>query len=112
MRVAAGPVDHRAAQPALVGGESQDVAPDGGIGTPAVIDHHDMTCGHVIDKIAHRAERVAHRRIGQGEGAASQAEAVVERLDPEALARDAELVERIAERCGVELGRTFDTAVW
>ena len=44
-------------------------------------------------------------------GIAGHAEAAAARLDAVALANDAQLVERVAQRRGVELGSPFDVAV-
>ena len=97
MRVAARAVDHGTAKPALVGDPRQDVAPDGRILAAAVVEHHDVTGRDIVYVIAHGAGRLARWPVENGERAAGQAHAVIERFDAEALAGDAEAIHGVAE---------------
>ena len=106
--VAAHAVDHGAGDAAAVRDLGQDVAPDGGVVAPAVVEHDHAAGRHVVDVVAHGAGRVGRRAVEQRPGAAGHAEAAAARLDAVALAGDAELVERVGERGGVELGRARD----
>jgi ABC-type hemin transport system ATPase subunit len=90
---------------ALVGDPRQNVAPHRRILASAVVQYHDAPGPHIVDVVADRAGRVAGGPVEDRERAPGQPEARVERLDVEALAGDAEPIERIADRRRVELGR-------
>src|SRR5690606_6445694 len=93
MHVAAGAVDDGAGQALPVGEKGEDVAPDGGILAPAVVDHHHRALAELVDEVAHRARLLGvERAIENGVGAAGQTEVVIARLDAEALTGDAQLV--------------------
>src|SRR5262245_22589820 len=55
--------------------------------------------------------RLSCRAIKDRERPAGQLEAVIERLDVEALAGDAEAIERVAQRRGVEFRGAFDDGI-
>ena len=111
MRVAARAVDHRAGNAALVGDPGEDVAPHGRILAAAVVQHHHAARQHIVDVIADRAGRVARGTVENRERAAGQPEAGIERLDVQALAGDAEPIERVADRRRVELRGTIQIGV-
>src|SRR5581483_2420316 len=101
--VAAGAIDHGPGDAARVRYPSQDVSPNGGVFTAAVVEHDDVSGRNIIDVIADRTGRFAGRAIENCESAARQAKAVIQRLNSQALAGDAEPVHGIAERRGIEL---------
>ena len=77
----------------------------------AVVQHHDATRRDIVDVVADRAGGLARGPVQDGERAAGQAHAVVERLDAKALPGDAEAVHGVAEGGGVEARRPLDSAV-
>src|SRR5690606_333630 len=59
-----------AAHASLTGQAAQDAAPYRAVGAPAVVQHHDGSRGHVVDKVTHRAyfariDRGKTHRIGR-----------------------------------------------
>ena len=103
MHVAAGAIDHRAGDAAAVSHGGEDVAPDRGVFAAAVIEDNDGVRFEVVDVIAHRAGRRGGRPIQDRESAAREPETMIEGLDAETLACDAEAVEGVTDRGGVEL---------
>ena len=97
MHVAAGAVDYGAGDAALVRDGGQDVAPDGGVLAAAVVEDDDGVRWEIVDVIAYRAGGRGRGAVEDREGAAGQTEAVVERLNAEALAGDAEAIKGVAE---------------
>ncbi len=71
-----------------------------------------MACGNVINVVANSSRRIARRATQHGEGAASHLEGGVTSGDLVALADDAEPVERIGKRCGIERGGARHIAVF
>ena len=103
MRVAAGAIDHRARDAARLGDPRQNVAPDGRVLAAAVVQHDNVPGRHIVDVVAHRPGGISRRPVKNREGAARQAELRVQWLDVEALPRDAQPIQRVADRSGVEL---------
>ncbi len=109
--VAADAVYHRAGDAAAMGDLGQDVAPDGGVQPPAVVDRHHRARRHVVDVVPHRPRRIGRGAADHGEGAAGHLESRVAAGDSEALADDAEPVQRVAEGGGVERGGAGEVGI-
>ena len=82
---------------ALAGDPCEDVAPDGRVLAAAVVEHHHVTRGDIVYIVAHCSGRLARGPVQNRKRASGQAHAVIERLDAEALAGDAESVHGVAE---------------
>src|SRR5690606_1511696 len=71
-------------------------------------DHHHVARSEFVDEVTHRARffRI-QRSVQDGVGATGEAKILVTGLDAEALARDTQLVQRIAQRGSVQPGHPF-----
>ncbi|MNI70648.1 hypothetical protein D3C73_1264720 [compost metagenome] len=86
VHVTANSVDDRCSDLPVTGVLGHDVAPDGAVGTAAIVDDHHITGCHVFDEIAHCARRYAGRDVLHGEGRSDDNLAVVvQRCHAEAL---------------------------
>ncbi len=106
--VAVDAVDHGAGDAAAVGDLGQDVAPHGGVFTPAIVQHDHAARGHVVDEVAHGAGGIGGGAVQDGEGAAGHAEVRIARLQLVALADNAQTVQGIAQGGGVHQGGAGD----
>src|SRR5215472_4010372 len=111
-RVAADSVDHGAGKAPSVGDDGQDVAPDGGIEPPPVVQHDDASGRHLVDVVAHAGPG----SDCHGDGAHRvrppyEPEAAVKRRDTEGLTHDAQPVHGIAQRRGAVTPELFNVRV-
>ena len=106
-RVAARAVDHRAGDSTAVRDLRQNIAPDRGVFPAAVVDGNDRAGRDVINEFTDRPGGFAHRAIEHGERPARRAKTWIAWLDIQALARNAQAVERVADRRCVEFACAF-----
>ena len=112
VNVTARAVDHRAGEAVLVGEVRHDVAPHGGIFASAVVEYQYRARREIVNEIAHIARvRGIHGAIQHRVGAARHPEGVIARLDPQTLAGNPQLVQRVADGCGLQAGRAVHVAV-
>ena len=111
VRVAAGAVDHRAGDAPPVSHPGQDVAPHRRVLAAAVVEHDHAPRLDIVDVVADSPGRLAGGPVQNRERTTGHAETRVERLDVQTLAGDAQSIERIADRCRVESGRTIEIVV-
>ena len=101
--IPANPVDDRGGDGPAACVLGHDVAPDRAVGAPAVIDHHHVAGGYVINKVAHRPRRNAGRNVLHGECRPHNHLGVVgQGGDAQALAGQAEFVQGIRDAGGVQ----------
>ncbi|SVA33958.1 uncharacterized protein METZ01_LOCUS86812 [marine metagenome] len=78
--------------------ERQNVAPNCHVWTSGVVDNYHFSFGHVIDVVADRAGFANDRHGSHCERAAAQPKLWRKGLNSQALASDAETVERVTYR--------------
>ena len=101
--IPANPVDDRGGDGPASCVLGHDVAPDRAVGAPAVIDHHHVAGGYVINKVAHCSRRNTGRNVLHGECRPHNHLGVVgQGGDAQALAGQAEFIQGIRDAWSVQ----------
>ncbi|MNE46368.1 hypothetical protein D3C80_1407000 [compost metagenome] len=103
VHIAADSIDYRAGNFAGACVLSHDIAPNCAVGTAIVVDDHDIALGHIIHEITYCAWGDAGGDIPNRECRPDDnLLVVIQRHHPKAVARQAQLIQRIGNTRGIQ----------